>query len=272
MNLHANRQGFPSEFQPLQGTRQDCEACARGERLGFQFDYAYQPIVDLAARAIYAHEALVRGPGGEGAMSVLSQVTPANRYRFDQACRVKAIKGASELGMSVPVSINFLPNAIYRPELCIRTTLEAARAHGFPLDQIIFEVTEGEHIEDGPWLAEILREYRRLGFRTAIDDFGAGHAGLRLLAEFQPDIVKIDMAIIRGIDHDKPRQAIVRALVMLCEELRIDVVAEGIETPAERDCLRDAGIHLMQGFLFARPAFRALACVPPAAYGPAPSG
>jgi EAL domain-containing protein (putative c-di-GMP-specific phosphodiesterase class I) len=265
--LSAAGPAFPTGFIPLAGTREDCDACARGERLGFQFTYAYQPIVDVQARAVYAHEALVRGPAGEGAMTVLSQVTEANRYRFDQACRVKAIKGASELGMAVPVSINFLPNAIYKPELCIRTTLEAARVHGFPVTNIIFEVTEGERIEDGPWFAEILREYRRLGFRTAIDDFGAGYAGMKLLADFQPDIIKIDMDIVRHVDTNRARQAIVRNLVRLCEEMGIEVIAEGIETPAERDLLRDAGIRLMQGYLFARPAFRAIAPVDAAAFG-----
>lgn len=259
---------FLTGFVPLEGTRQDCDDCARGERLGFQFEYAYQPIVDVHARTVFAHEALVRGPAGEGAFSVLSQVTDANRYRFDQACRVKAIKGASELGMAVPVSINFLPNAIYKPELCIRTTLEAARAHGFPVENIIFEVTEGERIEDGPWFAEILREYQRQGFKTAIDDFGAGYAGMKLLADFQPDLIKIDMDIIRNVDTNRARQAIVRSLVRLCEEMGIGVIAEGIETPAERDFLRDAGIRLMQGYLFARPAFRALAQVDGAAFGP----
>lgn len=260
---------FPPGFVPLRGTPHDCEACGRAEGLGFRFEYAYQPIVDLAQGTVFAHEALVRGPAGEGAMSVLSQVNDANRYRFDQACRVKAIKGAAALGMAEAVSINFLPNAIYKPELCIRTTLEAARAHGFPLEQIIFEVTEGERIEDGPWFAEILREYKRCGFRTAIDDFGAGFAGMKLLSDFQPDIIKIDMDLVRHVDSNRPRQAIVRSLVRLCEEMQIQLVAEGVETLAERDFLRDAGIHLMQGYLFARPAFQAVARVDAAAMAPA---
>lgn len=257
---------FPSDFVALSGTSQDCAACAKGERLPFQFEFAYQPIVDLACRTVFAHEALVRGPGGEGALTVLSQLDAHNCYRFDQACRVKAIKGAAELGIQQAVSINFLPNAIYKPELCIRTTLAAASAHGFPLDRIIFEVTEGERVEDGPWFAQILREYQRCGFRTAIDDFGAGFAGMKLLADFQPDIIKLDMDLIRNIDTHRPRQAIVRSLVRLCEEMRIQVVAEGIETTAERDFLWDIGIHLMQGYLFAHPAFRAIAQVPPAAF------
>ena len=252
---------FPADFIPLAGTARDCEDCGKGLRLGFDFEYAYQPIVDLERRAIYGHEALVRGPQGESAASVLAQVNDDNRYRFDQACRVKAIKGASALGMTERLSINFLPNAIYKPELCIRTTLEAARVHGFPLERIIFEVTEGERVEDGPWFAEILREYKRCGFKTAIDDFGAGYAGLSLLADFQPDIVKIDMGLVRNLDADRARRTIVRNLVRLCEEMHIQVIAEGVETAGECAALRDAGISLMQGYLFARPAFRAMAPV-----------
>lgn len=257
---------FPATFVPLSGSAQDCIDCGRGERVGFAFDYAYQPIVDLARKKVFAHEALVRGPNGEGAASVLAQVHDGNRYSFDQACRVKAIKGAKALGIQEPISINFLPNAIYKPEVCIRTTLEAARVHGFPLDQIIFEVTEGERIEDGPWFASILREYKRCGFKTAIDDFGAGYAGLKLLSDFQPDLVKIDMELIRGVDANPARQAIVRSLVSLCREMSITLIAEGVETSSERDFLFDQGIFLMQGYLFARPAFRGIATVDPATY------
>ena len=257
---------FPASFQPLEGTAQDCESCARGEKLGFSFEYAYQPIIDVQQRRIWAHEALLRGPERQGADSVLAQVTDANRYRFDQACRVRAIRTAAALGMQERLSINFLPNAIYRPEVCIRTTLAAARSCGFPIERIVFEVTEGEQVEDGPWLAEILREYKRQGFLTAIDDFGAGYAGLKLLADFQPDVVKLDMHLVRGIDASVPRRAIVRGLMRLCEELGIQVIAEGIETDGERDALLDLGVRWMQGYLFARPAFKALATVDDAAW------
>lgn len=249
----------PSDFIPLTSELpDDCGGCGQADRLGFQFDYAYQPIVDVARRGIYAHEALVRGPQGEGALSVLAQVNEANRYRFDQACRVKAIKTAAQLGLAERVSINFLPNAVYKPEVCIRTTLEAARAHGFPTERIIFEVTEGERVEDGPWLATILREYQRCGFLTAIDDFGAGYAGLTLLADFRPDIVKLDMALVRGVDASRSRQAITRGMVRICAELGIQVIAEGVETASERDFFLSEGVTLMQGYLFGRPGFRAL--------------
>ncbi len=273
----------PSRFTPLdplgppqpmpssdRGRAPACSDCQSGQPLGFDFDFAFQPVVDVLARQVVTHEALVRGPAGESAHSVLSRVDEANRYRFDQACRVKAIKTAVALGMQTRLSINFLPNAVYKPELCIRTTIEAARAHGLPLQRIVFEVTEGERIDDGPWFAQILREYQRCGFMTAIDDFGAGYAGLRLLSDFQPDIVKIDMELVRGIDTSRPRQAIVRHLARMAEEMRVSVIAEGIETPAERDCLLDLGVFMHQGWLYARPGFQSLPPVNPAAWPAAP--
>ena len=252
-----------SDSAPTSG----CTGCRSDAGLGFDFEYAYQPIVDLSRRTIVAHEALVRGPNGESAFSVLSQVDDSNRYLFDQACRVKAIRGAAELGMMELLSINFLPNAVYRPEACIRSTFAAAKEYRFPIEQIIFEVTESEQVMDRPHLVNIFQEYRRFGFHTAIDDFGAGYAGLNLLSEFQPDIIKIDMELVRGIDASVAKQAIVAGIVSICHALDIKVLAEGIETPAERDSLRDIGISLMQGYLFCRPAFRALGQIAPEAWG-----
>jgi EAL domain-containing protein (putative c-di-GMP-specific phosphodiesterase class I) len=254
---------FPAS---LTSPRTGCEGCTGSPELNFSFEYAYQPIVDLRDHSIFAHEALVRGPNGEGAFSVLNQVTDQNRYRFDQSCRTRAIAGAAQLGMAERLSINFLPNAVYRPELCIRSTLEAARKHNFPIRNLIFETVETEHLDNHAHLKNILREYREFGFMTAIDDFGAGYSGLSLLANFQPDLIKLDMDLIRNIHRDRPRQAIVRGIVSMCMELGVTVIAEGIEQAEERDFLADCGIFLMQGYWFAKPAFKALAQVSPGAW------
>lgn len=252
-----------SEVMPSPG---GCQGCKRSGQADLDFSFAFQPIVDLRDQTTFAHEALVRGPKGEGALSVLGQVDDQNRYRFDQLCRVRAIAAAAQLGMTEYLSINFLPNAVYRPELCIRSTLEAARTHNFPLDRLIFEAVESEHVESNKHLTNILREYRGFGFKTAIDDFGAGYSGLNLLADFQPDLIKLDMALIRDIHLDRVRQVIVRGVVNMCMELGVDVIAEGIELPEERDFLADCGIYLMQGYWFAKPAFKALATIPPVAW------
>jgi len=218
---------------------------------------AFQPIVRFSTREIFAHEALVRGANGEPAGKVFAHLNSENLYQFDQNCRVRAIKDAALCNIDTDISINFMPNAVYQAETCIQKTLEAAAQVNFPLDRIIFEVTESDEIPDRPHLRNILDYYKKRGFRTAIDDFGEGYAGLNLLAEFIPDIVKLDMALVRSLDRDKNRRTIVRHMARLCEDLGIEVIAEGIETKAERDTLLDLGVDLFQGYLFARPAFQA---------------
>jgi EAL domain-containing protein (putative c-di-GMP-specific phosphodiesterase class I) len=234
-----------------------CAECRNLEGLGFDFTMAFQPIFNVITGAPFAYEALVRGVNGESAAFILGQVNDGNRYRFDQACRVRAIELATQLGLpGIPdckLSINFLPKAVYRAETCIRATLEASRTFDFPVDRLMFEVTEGERVEDPNHLKSIFEEYARQGFTTAIDDFGSGYSGLNMLAMFQPQVLKIDMALTRDIDRDTVRQAIVEGIVLVSKRLGITVVAEGIETREEREALLDLGVELMQGYLFAKP-------------------
>ena len=238
-----------------------CRECRGLNALDIEFSMAFQPIVDVPGRSVFGYEALVRGLEGEGAASVLGRVDDSNRYRFDQACRVKAIDLAGALELPGMLSINFLPNAVYRAETCIRATLEAATEHGFPTERIMFEVTEGERVVDHEHLKNILATYKDLGFTTAIDDFGAGYSGLNLLADFQPHLIKLDMALTRNIDKDRVRRAIVFAILTACRELDIRVIAEGIETREECLTLVEQGVSLFQGYYFARPQFEALPVV-----------
>lgn len=247
---------MPPDFRAL-----GCRQCRDGTALGFELSMAFQPIVDVVQRQVFAHEALVRGTKGESAASIFQHVSDANRYRFDQTCRCTAIELASRLRMQSLLSINFMPNAVYRPELCIRTTLEAAETFGFPIEQIIFEITEAERIDDQRHLRNIVEYYRARGFRTAIDDFGAGYSGLNLLAEVSVDLIKLDLALVRGIDGDRARRAIVRGICRVAEDLESTVIAEGVETREELAALRDLGIELFQGYLIARPAFEALTAI-----------
>lgn len=235
-----------------------CEQCLDPDNLGFNFTMAFQPIVDLERSMVFAHEALVRGLEGESAAQILSLVSDENWYAFDQSCRVTAIDWATRVKLPSYLSINFFPNAVYTPENCIRTTLAASMKFGFPTNRIIFEVTEGEEIEDRDHLVGIIEAYKNLGFKTAIDDFGAGYAGLNLLAQFQPDIVKLDRELISNIDSTRAKQAIVRGIIQFCNDLDIQIIAEGIETLDELRTLRSLGIILFQGYLFARPKFQGL--------------
>ncbi|MBG6192192.1 EAL domain-containing protein (putative c-di-GMP-specific phosphodiesterase class I) [Arthrobacter sp. CAN_A212] len=222
---------------------------------------AFQPIYDAVAGRVWGYEALVRGLSGEGAFEVLSKISPEQKYRFDQDCRVKAIELASRLfptGEELMLSINFMPNAVYQPAACLRATLLAAERCSFPTSSVMFEFTENEEVLDTAHLTNIIAEYRKHGFTTAIDDFGAGHAGLGLLVEFQPDLIKIDMLLIRGIDTSPARQAVVAGIMGITKALDITVLAEGVETEAEFLVLKTAGIRLFQGYWFAKPAFEKL--------------
>jgi EAL domain-containing protein (putative c-di-GMP-specific phosphodiesterase class I) len=250
-------------MQPMNNFRKvGCAQCTAGGGLDFDFSMALQPIFNTTTKRVFAQEALARGLNGEPAGYVFEKVNTENIYGFDQACRVKAIQLAAELGVDSYVSINFMPNAVYKPELCIRTTIEAAQSNNFPTEKIIFEFTENEEIKDPTHLIEIIRYYKQRGFLTALDDFGAGYAGLNLLAEIQTDLIKLDMALIRNIDTDLRRQVIVKSVLAMCRELSIRVIAEGVEAAGEFAVLQDQGVELFQGYYFAKPAFRALADVP----------
>jgi EAL domain-containing protein (putative c-di-GMP-specific phosphodiesterase class I) len=242
--------------QTTQSSR--CSACKDGTALDFDFSMAFQPIIDIRTGEVFAYEALVRGLDGSGAATVLGRVSDTNRYAFDQACRIKAVQLAATLEIPCYVSINFLPNAVYQAATCIRATLEAARKYNFPTDRIIFEITESENLVDKNHLKNIIDEYKRQGFKTAIDDFGAGYSGLNLLAEFQPDIIKLDMALIRDIHNSRVRIAIVEGIIGVCRALNIEVIAEGTESREEIEQLRAMGVSLFQGYWFAKPAFESL--------------
>jgi EAL domain-containing protein (putative c-di-GMP-specific phosphodiesterase class I) len=245
-------------------TKVGCQGCRSSEPLPFDFTMAFHPIVDLDRGVVWGYEALVRGAQGQPAGQILSQVDESRQYKFDQACRVKAIELAGRLFPRTDetrLSINFMPNAVYEPAACIRTSLETARRVGFDTRRIMFEFTENERMVDTKHVARIIAEYKRLGFITAIDDFGAGHAGLNLLADLQTDLIKIDMEIIRGVTDSAARRAIIAGILVMARALDITIIAEGIETEAELATLRDAGIDLFQGFLFAKPALEDLPTV-----------
>lgn len=238
-----------------------CSRCEKENKLNFSFTMAFQPIINCKTQSIFGYEALVRGLNNESAHSILSQVNDDNRYQFDQQCRTKAIALAAKLGITSLLSINFLPNAIHNPKHCISKTLAAAKQYDFPIERIIFEFTEVEKFSDSSHIKRIVECYQSLGFSTATDDFGSGYSGLNLMADFQTDIVKLDMGLIRNIHCDDIRQCIVKHCLRLFSEINIIPLAEGIETREEFIWLREAGVELMQGYFFARPGFEHLPTV-----------
>jgi len=226
-----------------------------------EFSVAFQPIVDACLRKVVSFEALVRGRHGEPASAVFARVPCEDLHRFDQACRMKAIRLAARLDLRASLNLNFFPGALPASEQYIQATLEASQRLGFPVRRLVFEITETDRLQDHIRVEAVFQRYAFYGFQTAIDDFGAGLAGLRRLMEHRPDYVKLDRQLVTGIDSQRLKQVVVQGIRDVCARLSVHLVAEGVETAGEYRWLRGAGIHLLQGYYFAKPALESLARV-----------
>lgn len=226
---------------------------------GIHYRFAFQPILHVPTRSIFSYEALLRGPAGEPAEAVLKQVSPQHAPAIHEQSRIAALETAARLGLATRINLNFLPSDIGFSPTAVTSILAAASRCDIRPGQIVLEILESDIIRNYGDFTTTMNEYRSSGLTFAIDDFGSGYAGLNLLAEFQPDLVKIDMHLVRGIESNGPRQAIVRGVVRACLDLGIDIIAEGVETLGEYGWFRGEGIDLFQGFLFARPEFEVLA-------------
>ena len=236
----------------------DLPAFAAGKSLLPSISCAFQPIVDARSRSVIAYEALVRGIKGEPASEVIGAVHPSLLAAFDEHCRTVALRQAARLRLTSDLHLNLMPQAVQFGTDCLSSTWKAARRHRIPLASLIVEVTEQEIVGDEARFLQLCEQYRGAGMRIALDDFGAGFSGLNFLAEFQPDELKLDRSFVRGIARHGPRQAIVRAILQVCRDLGIDFIAEGVETHDEFSWFCDEGVHLFQGYLFARPGFESL--------------
>ena len=226
------------------------------------YTFAFQPIVDVSRRCCTGFEALVRGPADEAARIVLAsyRITQTSLFEFDAAARERAIALASDIGLpkDAYLSLNLLPASLEEMgDAPFESTMAAIERSRISPRQIVIEVSESERIADFRRFYAMANQYRARGLRFALDDFGAGYAGLNLLAEFQPDLIKLDMSLVTRIWERGPRQAIIRGVIRTCEDLGIDVVAEGVESIEEYQWLRDENISMFQGYLFARPQFKA---------------
>lgn len=173
---------------------------------------------------------------------------------------------AAKLNLDSVLSINFFPAAVSDFQCCIQNTLALAKKFDLPIEKIIFEFTETEKFEDTTHLKRIVENYKSLGFKTAIDDFGSGYAGLNLLADIQTNIIKFNMDLVRNIGENPAQKAIITHCLNMFEYMNIIPLAEGVETYEEYVWLKNAGVELMQGYFFAKPSFETLPIVDFSAY------
>lgn len=221
---------------------------------------AFQPILDTATGAVFASEALVRGPDEEEAGWVFARVDRADRHRFDTLCRMRAIEAAAKARLArtgALLSLNILPAAATEHRL--PPLLEAAAKAGFAPSQLMLEVTEDAEPADPVALCQFGAACRAAGVLTAMDDFGSGSSGLGRLSAFRPDLVKLDRSLVQDVAGDLAQQAILHCVAGLCGALGMRAVAEGVETAADYHALRGLGIGLVQGWLVGRPVVGRLA-------------
>lgn len=221
------------------------------------FRFVFQPIVHANSLVPFGHEALVRSAisNDEKSPSEIIEAAKAHNalLRFDQTARRLAItSGYPKLSGDQRLFINFLPLTVYDPKVCLRTTFSTAEAVGADFSRLVFEVVESEAFPDIDHLKSILETYRAHGARVALDDFGAGHTSLLFIDELAPDFLKLDKALLRqAVDDQRPELLI--ALVRHAQQRGIEVIAEGVETPAHLDFAREVGVDFLQGFYIARP-------------------
>ena len=212
----------------------------------------FQPIVDLATRRTVGFEALSRFPPPDG--SPLRWFDDADlaglRAELEFASVRAALNQLDRLPSDAYVSLNFSPSVLNELP---RLDLDAL-AERVPLGRIVLEVTEQAPIDDYARLGEALADIRRRGARLAIDDAGAGFASMRHIVSLRPDIIKLDISLIRDIDSDPSRRALAASIALFGGQTGASIVAEGIETDGELAVLIELGIGFGQGYLLGRPA------------------
>jgi EAL domain-containing protein (putative c-di-GMP-specific phosphodiesterase class I) len=228
---------------------------------------AFQPIVRADRGGTFGFEALMRTtetslphPGAilSAAERLGRLVEVGRRVRALSAAALEAAPSGACLFVNLHVH-DLLDEKLYDPNEPLARVA----------DRVVLELTERAAADDVADLGGCVRRLRSAGYRIAIDDLGAGYAGLSSFAMLEPDVVKLDMSLVRGVHVSPVRQRLIRSLVSVCREMKIHVVAEGVEVAAERDAVVGLGCDLIQGYLFAKPG-RPFPTVSAEAYGVGP--
>ncbi len=231
-----------------------------GDRAGLEASFAravqglhivYQPIVRWSTRCVYGFEALVRSREASlpDPYSLFDAADRLNAHQaLGRAIRTRVIEPIDDLDLGQALFVNIHANELLDDSLFDETSPLARHA-----SRVVIEITERDALDGVKDARGRVQRLKDRGFRIAIDDLGAGYAGLASFAVLEPDLVKIDMSLVRNVHLEPAKRKLVRAIVSLSADLGMAVVAEGVETPEERDVLIDQGCDLLQGFYFARP-------------------
>jgi EAL domain-containing protein (putative c-di-GMP-specific phosphodiesterase class I) len=211
---------------------------------------AYQPIIRTRDGSIYGWEALLRTkePSVPGPLLFIEMAERLGRVRDLGRLIRTSVARTTQRNRGTLFFINLHPD-----DLLDETLYDPSAPLSLLASEVVLEITERSPVDSVPDVRERVRTLRRLGFRLAVDDLGSGYAGLTSFALLEPDFVKLDRGLIAGIDREPVKRKLVASIAAVSQDMGIAVVAEGIETPGERDVVADLGCDLMQGFLFRRP-------------------
>ena len=230
-------------------------------RAGFEARYvqalstlwmAYQPIVRPGDRAVFGYEALMRSrdPVLPDPASLLDAAERLGRLQdLGRAIRANVAQTLAGTPEAAQIFVNLHPRDLADPELYSASAPLSRHA-----SRVVLEITERASLDGIDELPKRVAALRKMGFILAIDDLGAGYAGLTAFTQLCPEVVKLDMSLVRGVEQNSVKRKIISAMLSLCNEMEILVVAEGVETRVEQDTLAGLGCQLMQGYLFARPS------------------
>ncbi len=223
------------------------------------FEIEYQPIISLSSGVILGWEALTRGPRDGNFRSpqvIFSFAAEVNLlYPLERICRHLAVERLGSIGTDQKIFLNINPLTICDPNFVKGETLNLIRQNGLNQKNIVFEITEQADMRNMPHFKRTLEHYRDQGYMVAIDDTGAGFSSLQAIAQVRPDYIKIDMSLVRGVDEDPVKRALMETFVAFSEKINCCIIAEGIETENELKALVGMGVHYGQGYHLARPAF-----------------
>jgi EAL domain-containing protein (putative c-di-GMP-specific phosphodiesterase class I) len=255
--------------EALERARADAELNARLAKRARRRDFldlllqgklhsVYEPVVDAKTLTVYGYEALVRGVEGSELASPaeLFPVAAAEGLLFelDCQCRRAAVEGAAGFPQGAKLFMNIRPTAIHDPNFQPDALTRTLDRCGLTPNDVVFEISEQESIDNYAIFREARDDYGKLGFQFALDDTGAGYASLEAVLELTPEFIKVDRAFVHGIDQDAARQNMLRAFQTIASDMNARIIGEGLDTLEELRMLGELGIQFGQGWLFGKPA------------------
>lgn len=220
----------------------------------------FQPIISADGQTVFGYEALIRGPECSPLHSPLDLFDTAAQagrlVELDFLCRRLSIQRFIGLGLPGRLFLNVMPESLIKRDFREGLTSEFLKTVGMAMDRVIIELTEHTPIHDYDLVRRAVKHYRRMGFKVALDDLGAGYSGLRHWSELRPDFVKIDRHFTQGVDRDPAKQQFLQSIVQISRDLGCQVIAEGVETAGEYRTLLGLDCPFVQGYLFCHPTAR----------------